>query len=1005
MKKNKFFSVVSSGVLALSIGAPSVLAATPFTVSVLEASNHNSLDIMAYNLVDIIDGIEESTYLGKMSIVRTSDRDWLIQGRIPENSKLEVRDSNYQIISVIEEEEILFSLSMDSDNDQLNFMLIENDVVQEEIGFELSQLLVIEESNKADDTNTDNEYGNSTEVPLETESTVDKTPILDEEKTINDLGTESAEVQSDDEDEINKGFEKENAVKEDEAIVEKDEVIIKEDEAIVKEDEVLQEETKTSFERFGEVNELLHGETETYQPTTAILRNMLTTSSSRSHVDGLYTVRAGDTFNAIAQSFNLSTTQLREWNGHVSNINQLIIGTQLAVTRRGVERLLSPADQERLYKGGATPVFSTAQGFIDEIAPRAIAIANLEGQEALWPSLMIAQAAHESNYGRSALASPPYHNLSGIKGAHNGKSVLMWTWEVYSGVRVDVLAGFRHYPSYTESLTDYANLLRRGLSWDRNYYSGTWRSKTSSVWDVLNNNGLRGYATDPNYLIAMRRIINQYDLTKYDGLTNPGLENEIVIEENIPNSVSTKFNGVLKSGYSIDSLPWGMNGFKRVGLTRDFSNQVVNVVRETHNGLYLLIELNGELLGWVDHRAVSSLEVSKVTDGKDIYHHTSINGNNLPLLTLPSSYNNSYEIGKASTYSGQEVIAVQESPDGKSVLLQKNNRLLGWVSTSTLRKPVIEAGNTKLTSYGVVITKTGFTIDTLPWGYSGFQKITRTNHYIGSEATVRRETTNGKYLLLEVDGNILGWVDNRSVDRVNEVKHVPSSLRVDYNATITNSGFSIDTLPWGTRGFQRIATTSQYLGTQVKITHHSGSYVLAEINGTPLGWMDRRAFDSIPSVPNVTESNVPSNLRVAYTATISNSGFSIDTLPWGTSGYRRIASTSHYIGSRVNITHRSKSYVFAELNGVPLGWIDRTAFDSIPSAQSVNGNSVNYTATLRRGYSIDSKPWGTNGFERISLSSFYAGKRVQVTEQSGAYALIRYNGQRFGWVDRRALQR
>ena len=274
-----------------------------------------------------------------------------------------------------------------------------------------------------------------------------------------------------------------------------------------------------SFARSSEVDELLHGEAtyEVNQATVAEPRmSLFSTSSSRTHVNGIYRVRSGDTFNAIASSFNLSVRQLTEWNGHVTNINNIPVGTQLAVNRTGAETVLSPRDKERLYKGGATPVFTTNQGFIDTIAPMAIEVANQEGQQALWPSLMIAQAAHESNFGRSALASPPFHNLSGIKGSHNGNSTLMWTWEVLGGVRVNVLAAFRQYPSYLASLQDYANLMRNGLSWNRSYYSGTWRSNTNSVWDVLNNEGLRGYATDPNYYAAIRRMINNFDLTKYD---------------------------------------------------------------------------------------------------------------------------------------------------------------------------------------------------------------------------------------------------------------------------------------------------------------------------------------------------------------------------------------------------------------------------------------------------------------------------------------------------------
>lgn len=273
------------------------------------------------------------------------------------------------------------------------------------------------------------------------------------------------------------------------------------------------DEEEVSLPRSSEVDKLLHG-----GEISASLYNgeMYPSSSYSLNEKELYIVKSGDTFYTIAASFKLSLLQLREWNKHITDINNLKVGTKLAITRRGVETFLSDSDKARLYRGGAEPVYTIPQEFIDDIAPQAINVSNQNGEEPLWPSLMIAQAAHESNYGRSSLASPPYHNLSGIKGSHKGKSVLMWTWEVLTGSKVYVLAPFRHYPSYDASLQSYARLLRKGLSWDSKYYSGTWRSNTDSVWDVLENGGLRGYATDPNYYAAIKRIINAYDLTKYD---------------------------------------------------------------------------------------------------------------------------------------------------------------------------------------------------------------------------------------------------------------------------------------------------------------------------------------------------------------------------------------------------------------------------------------------------------------------------------------------------------
>ncbi|MDZ7835155.1 MAG: LysM peptidoglycan-binding domain-containing protein [Alkalibacterium sp.] len=83
--------------------------------------------------------------------------------------------------------------------------------------------------------------------------------------------------------------------------------------------------------------------------------------------------------------------------------------------------------------------------------------------------------------------------------------------------RLDKLSrdNFKKYPSYEESLKDNANLLRRGLRSNSAFYSGTWAENTSSFRDATS--WLQGrYATDPTYASKLNRIINQFDLTRYD---------------------------------------------------------------------------------------------------------------------------------------------------------------------------------------------------------------------------------------------------------------------------------------------------------------------------------------------------------------------------------------------------------------------------------------------------------------------------------------------------------
>ena len=75
-------------------------------------------------------------------------------------------------------------------------------------------------------------------------------------------------------------------------------------------------------------------------------------------------------------------------------------------------------------------------------------------------------------------------------------------------------AEFRKYPSYAESLQDYANLLANGTSWNPNYYAGAWKSNAASYQDATAY--LTGrYATDTAYSAKLNRIIAQYGLDQY----------------------------------------------------------------------------------------------------------------------------------------------------------------------------------------------------------------------------------------------------------------------------------------------------------------------------------------------------------------------------------------------------------------------------------------------------------------------------------------------------------
>lgn len=144
--------------------------------------------------------------------------------------------------------------------------------------------------------------------------------------------------------------------------------------------------------------------------------------------------------------------------------------------------------------------------FIQSVAPHAVKVGK---ENNILPSLIIAQACLESNWGRSGLASQG-HNLFGVKGDYNGESVTFNTRE-HSKSRgwYYVKAPFRKYPSYAESIYDLCSLYNRlpryaNVVGQKNYVQAAGHVQRG------------GYATDPDYASKLIFIIEKHELFTYD---------------------------------------------------------------------------------------------------------------------------------------------------------------------------------------------------------------------------------------------------------------------------------------------------------------------------------------------------------------------------------------------------------------------------------------------------------------------------------------------------------
>lgn len=266
-----------------------------------------------------------------------------------------------------------------------------------------------------------------------------------------------------------------------------------------------------------------------------------------------YYVQSGDTLQKIATHYNTDVTSLMRWNRLTSSL--INIGQLLSVNGTNA---YAEIDKE-------TRTFATTAEFLNYLGQYATEIGN---DYNLYASVMVAQASLETAYGTSKLSTVG-NNLFGIKGSYAGNSIVMRTWEEESdGSIIWIDAFFRLYPSYYESMIDYAEKLRNGVSWDPNYYKGTWKENTTSYQDATLY--LTGrYATDSSYYTKLNAIISAYDLTKFDG----------------PKTVAVNFNAIVSStNYSIDSLPWGTIGYKYLEPSSNYYGKEVTVTKQTLDG-------------------------------------------------------------------------------------------------------------------------------------------------------------------------------------------------------------------------------------------------------------------------------------------------------------------------------------------------------------------------------------------------------------------------------------
>lgn len=164
----------------------------------------------------------------------------------------------------------------------------------------------------------------------------------------------------------------------------------------------------------------------------------------------------------------------------------------------------STVDNARTVK-----VSYTQKGFIENLAPTAQKMSKNYGVLA---SILLSQAAYESNYG-SSLLSVKYHNIYSLP-ARAGQEHIYLKDNVYSkGKWQYQKVDFAVFRDWSSSMSSYLEELRQGR-WGESTYKEV--AGTTSYKVAAEKLQAAGFNSDPDYTKHLISIIETYNLVKYD---------------------------------------------------------------------------------------------------------------------------------------------------------------------------------------------------------------------------------------------------------------------------------------------------------------------------------------------------------------------------------------------------------------------------------------------------------------------------------------------------------
>ncbi|MGX4644619.1 glucosaminidase domain-containing protein [Holzapfeliella sp. JNUCC 80] len=637
--------------------------------------------------------------------------------------------------------------------------------------------------------------------------------------------------------------------------------------------------------------------------------------------------------------------------------------------------------------------------FIERIAPYAQAQAMNYG---VYPSVMMAQAILESAWGTSALGQAPNYNLFGIKGSYQGQSVMMPTseWDYNAGKYIQIQAPFRKYPDFGASFGDNGDKLRNGLTTNSKFYNGTWIENTTSYQD--STKWLTGrYATSPTYNTNLNRVIETYNLTRFDPQVT-----------SVNGQVQTKTTANLYNTYT---------GVKTKSNSAT-AGQVFSINQKVvlpDNSIYYRLTNNL----WVSDKDVTS-NISQGPINNQNTQSTADKAQNFAPFSKGAQLNSNvsgYQLSSDNTFSASKQLTSQHvqlttkatTTQGVVYYLSSTNGV--WIKASdlTLDKEVSQAPENPVNKTTIESKDMRMQDNYNIYSLSGntFSLSSNTNNFSEKNVKAIQKATQGNrtYYLLSDGQKELGWIDQTGViDGIKVVEDFYNKQPVkitDLTPRTVTIKDNFDMMALKDNLFSPSINTSSLSNKTVTITKQAvkdhSIFFLATDGQKELGWIGQVDLDvhtSNRSDSLITQDVTPQKVSVntgAKSYYLMNNGF--------------VNAGEKLSASMTVIKNASKdgiSYSLLSNDGkTPVAWVQSSDVkDASTTTPQSSDNKVTTQTVTPQKVTVNS---GAANYYLMNNGFVNAGEKLPssmtviqtATKGSTQYSLLSTDGKTpFAWV-------